>query len=128
MNAEFEKQNESIKGARKRKPRMSKARRADESLGSNVRLYLSTWELVRKLETDANNGGPRRVYARDILDAGIKKIVESDLEGLRKKRATIRDHFADRFKEFQSERSGASEEAFLAHLLGLSMKESNNQN
>jgi len=131
MNSEVEKQdenkNDASKISRRKKTKISRARRAEESLGSNVRLYVSSWEFLRKLELDANQGGPRRVYARDIIDAGIKKILETDLENLRKRRATIRDQFADRLKEFQSERSGATEEVFLAHLLGLSMKESINQ-
>lgn len=130
MSLEIEKSEKLVeigKGKKKRS-RIGRLRKSEEPLGSNVRLYNSTWEILRQLDSDANKNGPKRVLARDIIDRGIRKIVESDLEGIRKQRATIRDQFNERLKEFQSGQSGATEEMFLAHLLGLSGTRSINQN
>jgi len=123
MTAEISKiedKSNEISKVRRKRGRSIRMKSSEDSLGSNVRLYQSTWARLRDLETEANQNGPRRVYARDIIDAGLKKVETSDLEGLRKRRATVRDQFLEKLKEFQSSQTGATEEAFLAHLLGLS--------
>jgi len=82
-----------------------------------VRLFKKTVTKLDGLIQKSKKDGRSRIQARDLVELGISKLTDSDLEKLREETATTEDRFEERLREFQKARPSATREQFLEHLL-----------
>lgn len=82
-----------------------------------VRIFKKTVTKIDELIQKSKKTGRSRIQARDLIELGIAKLSESDLQKLREETATTEDRFEERLKDFQKIRPSATREEFLEHLL-----------
>lgn len=98
---------------RRRRSRLSQS----EVSNVNIKISSNTYTDLKNLADEANGSGPRRVQVRDLVELAVKKINKSEVENLRKEKATTQDRFNALLEDFKQKNPDANADDLLEKLM-----------